>query len=620
MNTSTAERSIYDNVEDAPLVPEYDDGPDQPVTNLDKEQAYRQGFLDEVRRIVRDWANPMPPSKPDTRPVSIRELMGRCRSDPFSEIDAAKVQREQLREDYAVYEAGDAGPKTRHLGYRQGHEVPAAEWRGRHHAMAFVLEPWQHLDTADVDVFDPALLRRWLDAVENWASAPIGTDTIAPPRVMEFAGDVAASFILDESGKYGPPVKCTSEPAMQATTVDRSIVPADVGGPSYLGEPAKMEHLADSARGPTVNPFAIRVDAVRLSDVDPEPIRWLWPGRFALGKLSLIAGQPGLGKSFLTLDIAARVSRGDHWPCDESSVCDQGGVVLLSAEDDIEDTIVPRLIAARADRSRIQAMRALYQPQPGIAPGAEKPVPFSLLEHVPQLEELIHRAETCRLVVVDPVSAFLGKTDSHNNSEVRSALAPLASMAERNGVAVIAVTHLNKGQGSALDRVIGSIAFTAAARAAYVVTRDEDDKARRLMLPAKNNLATDLDGFAYRLEGEPTPHVEWETMPVAMSADEAVGGRRSRGPEPDARRDAEAWLMDYLAAGPRPAKALYIAASEDGHTKDTIRRAKATLGVQATKTGYQGAWVWLLPGSGPVMTGGDGGGEGEASKGTEGGL
>lgn len=215
MNTSTAERSIYDNVEDAPLVPEYDDGPDQPVTNLDKEQAYRQGFLDEARRIVRDWANPMPPSKPDAKPVSIRELMQRCRCDPFSEIDAAKVQREQLREDYAVYEAGDAGPKTRHLGYRQGHEVPAAEWRGRHHAMAFVLEPWQHLDTADVDVFDPALLRRWLDAVENWASAPIDTNLITPPthrlklvRLGELQARIErdAGFFFAASGHRASPV------------------------------------------------------------------------------------------------------------------------------------------------------------------------------------------------------------------------------------------------------------------------------------------------------------------------------------------------------------------------------------------------------------------------------
>src|SRR5690606_15615930 len=135
----------------------------------------------------------------------------------------------------------------------------------------------------------------------------------------------------------------------------------------------------------------------------------------------------------------------------------------------------------------------------------------------------IRATADCRLVIIDPVSAFLGSTDSHNNSEVRGVLAPLAEMAARHGVAIVAVTHLNKGGGSALNRVIGSIAFTAAARAAYVVTRDEDDPARRLMLPAKNNLGCDENGFAYRLEGEPTPHIEWEPTLVAMSADEAVG-------------------------------------------------------------------------------------------------
>jgi hypothetical protein len=176
-------------------------------------------------------------------------------------------------------------------------------------------------------------------------------------------------------------------------------------------------------------------------------------------------------------------------------------------------------------------------------------------------------------------------------------------MAARNRVAVVAVTHLNKGMGSALNRVIGSVAFTAAARAAYVVTRDEDDPARRLLLPAKNNLGCDEDGFAYRLEGEPTPRVEWEPAPVALSADEAVGLGPRRGPEPDARHEAEAWLLDCLAAGPRPAREVYERAAKDGHTKDTIRRAKAALNVQASKGGYQGAWTWTLPGSGPLMAG-----------------
>ncbi|MBN1341746.1 MAG: AAA family ATPase [Phycisphaerae bacterium] len=373
--------------------------------------------------------------------------------------------------------------------------------------------------------------------------------------------------------------------------------PSDSYGvdPTILTEP-------QSARAP--DPFSIRVDAVCLADVDPEPVVWLWPGRFALGKLSLIAGEPGLGKSFLTLDMAARVSRGDGWPCDGGTESEPGGVVLLSAEDDIKDTIVPRLITAGADRSRIQAMRALYQPQPGLGVGVEKPVPFSLLEHVPQLEQLIQRAAPCKLVVVDPVSAFLGGTDSHNNSEVRSALSPLSDMAARSRVAVVAVTHLNKGQGSALNRVIGSVAFTAAARAAYVITRDEDDPARRLMLPAKNNLGRDADGFAYRLVGDPIPCVQWEPAPVSMSADEAVSGHpRGRGPKPDALRDAEGWLFDFLSAGPQPAKEVYVRAAEDGHTRDTIRRAKAALGIETAKDGFQGPWTWVLPGSGPLMTG-----------------
>lgn len=379
---------------------------------------------------------------------------------------------------------------------------------------------------------------------------------------------------------------------------------ADVDLSGIVGQAAASTGGGAGSVVPSIITSGLRVDAVCLADVEPEPVRWLWPGRFALGKLSLIAGEPGLGKSFLTLDMAARVSRGDGWPCNEAARGEMGGIVLLSAEDDIRDTIVPRLIAARADRSRIVAMRALYQPVLGLGGSTEKPVPFSLLEHIPQLEELIRRAAPCRLVIVDPVSAFLGGTDSHNNSEVRGVLAPLAEMAARNRVAVVAVTHLNKGQGSALNRVIGSIAFTAAARAAYVVTKDEDDPARRLLLPAKNNLGCDEDGFAYRLEGEPTPHVEWEPTPVAMTADEAVGvEHHARGPQPDARHDAEAWLLDFLAAGPRPAKDVYESAASDGHTRDTIRRAKAVLNVRASKDGYKGAWTWTLPGAGPLMVG-----------------
>ena len=533
------------------LLREYDDGFGWPSQSRQKERAFRQGFVEEARRMVREWLDPDDST-----------------FDPWGQEEAARLLRQRVRERYRAYRAaygpGCAGRKTYHLGYLPGHEVPAARLRGRHHALAYITQAAEQVE--DDDAFDKLIVPAWLTAVERWAAAPPSTRIIVPPpRPLTIA--------VPPKGSPG------------------TAAPEPCGNPNNAAPKS----------------FGLRVDAVCLADVQPEPVRWLWPGRFALGKLSLIAGEPGLGKSFLTLDMAARVSRGDGWPCDKGTTSTAGGVVLLSAEDDINDTIVPRLIEARADRSRIQAMRMLYQPMPGLGIGIEKPVPFSLLEHVPQLEELIRRAAPCRLVVVDPVSAFLGKTDSHNNSEVRGVLAPLSEMAARTGVAVVAVTHLNKGQGSALNRVIGSIAFTAAARAAYVITRDEDEPARRLMLPAKNNLGRDEDGFAYRLVGDPIAHIEWEPAPVVMSADEAVGARfRTRGPEPDARKDAEAWLLDYLSAGPRSASDVFDAARTDGHSKMTIKRAKTVLGVQSSKERFDGPWMWILPGGGPVMVGGNG--------------
>ena len=552
---------------DAVVLSHYDDGPAHPC-DPEKERAFRRAFLAEAQRIEREWSRS--PQRCDTDPPA------REPDDLVREEEAARLRRQHLRERYTASSPGYAGHASRHPGYRPGHAVPAAELRGRHHAMRYVVETLQQGAVPARKVFESRLLDSWSTAVERWATAPLQPDvTSPPPRPLD---TIVGRFLLRSLGAQPPAVAA-----------------------------------------PVPHPSGIRIDAVCLAEVQPEPVRWLWPGRIALGKLSLVAGEPGLGKSYLTLDMAARVSRGAGWPC-SGGHHEPGGVVLLSAEDDIKDTIVPRLIAASADRRRIQAMRALYQPMPGLGTGVEKPVPFSLLEHLPQLEDLIRRASPCRLVIVDPVSAFLGSTDSHNNSEVRSVLAPLAELAARHRVAVVAVTHLNKGQGNALNRVIGSIAFTAAARAAYVVTRDEDDSARRLMLPAKNNLGCDTDGFAYRLEGEPTPHVEWEPMPVAMSADQAVGIERARGPEPDARRDAEAWLLEYLAAGPRPARDVYVDGARDGHTRDTIRRAKAVLKVKATKDGYQGGWVWTLPGSGSLMTGGDGGDSKGAAKGGKGGL
>ena len=229
---------------------------------------------------------------------------------------------------------------------------------------------------------------------------------------------------------------------------------------SPFGKDAASARVAKpSAR--TAPNIIVKADIVDLSSVTPQPITWLWKSRIAVGKLTIVSGDPGLGKSFLSLDIASRVSTGAPWPdmpLDENPV---GGTIILSAEDDLSDTVVPRLIAAGADLSRIKALTGttLINQETGEA----KAESFTLDSDLAQLEEAITATEGCRLVIVDPLTAYCGKVDSHKNAEVRAVLAPLSALAAKHGVAVLAISHLTKAQGQAIHRTLGSLGFVAAA-------------------------------------------------------------------------------------------------------------------------------------------------------------
>jgi hypothetical protein len=341
----------------------------------------------------------------------------------------------------------------------------------------------------------------------------------------------------------------------------------------------------------------------RLSDVRPEPVQWLWPGRVARGKLTLLVGDPGLGKSFLTLDMAARVSRGTLWP-DGTTGC-SGDVVLLSAEDDLADTIRPRLDAAGADVARIVALQAVRTPAPDT--GGTRDVPFNLSADLVALEATVAEVGECKLIIIDPISAYMGggpRFDSHRNTDVRAVLGPLADLAGRHRVAVVAVTHLRKSDGPALYRAMGSLAFVAAARAAWAVVQDKDDATnrRRLFLPVKSNLAAEATGLAFQVEprtpGE-APCVAWDPEPVTVSADEALAGRPTKGGG-GAVEEAVAWLEDALAEGPEPAADIKARSRADGISPRTLDRAKAELNVVAAPDGFRGPWVWRLPKEGPA--------------------
>ena len=290
--------------------------------------------------------------------------------------------------------------------------------------------------------------------------------------------------------------KC--EPQWDESDLRRKLDEADKqpGERGYLlrqGSPAQGSNGAPNRggqidqHGPVGEPFKSPV-LVRLDTIEPEEIDWLWQGRIALGKLSALAGQAGLSKSLVTLNMTATVTNGGLWPCGEGRA-EAGDVIILSGEDTARDVILPRVIEAGGDRSRVHVFEAVRQQDPESDDPLERQ--FSLSCDLDVLEAAITSVPNPRLLIIDPIGTYLGRgTDSHRDADVRSVLAPLGTLAAKHNIAVLVVCHLNKSTGaSAQDRIVGSIAFSAIARAVWMVGRDKDDPLRRWMSCAKTTLA-----------------------------------------------------------------------------------------------------------------------------------
>jgi len=262
-------------------------------------------------------------------------------------------------------------------------------------------------------------------------------------------------------------------------------------------------------------------DLVLVADVDREQVRWLWPGRIPLGKVTVLDGDPGTGKS--TLTIAAKVTTGSPFP--DGARPERGDVILLNAEDDIGDTIRPRLEAAGADLARCWVLPDV-QPEPD-----RPPRPPELPADLDAVEGMV-KDKQAALVVVDPLMAFLsGQVDSHRDQDIRRVLASLGYMAARTGAAVVIVRHMNKGQGSALYRGSGSIGIIGAARAGLLVAPDPEDEDRRVLALTKSNLAKMPQALAYRLvddERYSCARVVWDGVTSHTATD------LLRPPDPDA--------------------------------------------------------------------------------------
>lgn len=342
----------------------------------------------------------------------------------------------------------------------------------------------------------------------------------------------------------------------------------------------------------------------RISDVKAKPVKWLWPGRFALGKFSMIAGNPGLGKSQITSSIAAILTTGGKFPLEQSPV-KKGSVLFLSAEDDAEDTIRPRLEAAGADLDRVYVLEAVHDGY--IKDGddtREMKRSFNLKADLNSLANHIRGNPDIRLVVIDPISSYMGAIDSHNTGDVRSALSPLIDIASEHEVAIVAVSHLNKSVSQdAISRISGSLAFVAASRAAFVVVRDNDDENKRLFLPIKNNIGKDNGGLSFSVEsfmldnGIETSRIAWNSEAVTKTASEVMNQQGGDNEDRGALGNAIDFIKEaFYSEDIIYANDLKNQAISLGVSVRTLQRALKAVGADKRKeTKPGGKWYWFIP-------------------------
>jgi hypothetical protein len=380
-----------------------------------------------------------------------------------------------------------------------------------------------------------------------------------------------------------------SHAARRAGLSDREIaITVKSGLDAGLAEPRDIPER-DGAKAAKVEPKPIPDGKrlfIRASEITPKKVEFLWPGRVPLGKMTTFAGQGGLGKTLVLCDMAARVSMGAEWPLSAGECAERGNVLFISGEDDEDDTLVPRLIEAGADLERVLFLSA----------EAQDSFTLAALE---LLTRTIEEVKDVRLVVIDPPASYLGDIDDHKNAEVRSLLTPIKRWASLHRVAVIFNTHVNKAIGQnaeAAGRVMGSVAWVNAVRAAHMFIKDADDQDMVLFAPIKINIARRPKGMTYRIvEGDIGPKVEWLSE-VDKSADDALNRDRKK---PKQISTGEWFAELFHDQREISADVFWRSAKEHGIDRRAVAEFRHREGWPKPRktTGQDGSiiWTWFLP-------------------------
>lgn len=329
------------------------------------------------------------------------------------------------------------------------------------------------------------------------------------------------------------------------------------------------------------------------SDSVPRDVEWLWPDMIPIGKLTTFAGWGGLGKSFVTMDLASRISRGAEIPGSKQKFM-KAKVLILNTEDDPDDTSVPRLIAAGADLTQIAFARSEVLSQ------------FTLND-IAKLDAMLLQMGGVRLVIIDPATAHLGDANDHRNAELKALLMPLSLWAMKAGVAIVLVTHVNKpqaGKVEAMARVVGGVAWVNSVRSAVMFVKKPEDKKQRLFIPFKSNCAPEPKGLAYAVRKvEPLAaypkltrlaRIEWMGE-VDITADDAMNHieKKSVG------RETVEWLTErFREKGEWESNELRDLARQAGVSTDALFKGEEVKALPIKKRPRTDAngnkcWTWL---------------------------